>query len=144
MNIKVFKTNANGKIEFTRCELEKMLNDIYTEGYTAGEKHAKESYWTWTAPYISSIDLGSSTLTTTPAITYDTKITCDNTAPKITSTTVATTTPVAETKNDQSKTYTVDLGKVNFGDLSKTIDEILNGKMSSDPFTTLAKELGNL
>ena len=47
MNIKVFATNNLGKIEFDRTSLEKVLNEIYEEGYRAGEKHAKDSYWTW-------------------------------------------------------------------------------------------------
>ena len=32
MKIKVFTHNQNGKIEFTPAELEKLLNDTYTEG----------------------------------------------------------------------------------------------------------------
>ena len=47
MSIKVFQTNTNGKIEFTRCELEKLLNETYDEGYRAGENQAKGQYWTW-------------------------------------------------------------------------------------------------
>ena len=30
--IKVFTVNANGRIEFTRAELEKLLNEVYAEG----------------------------------------------------------------------------------------------------------------
>lgn len=52
MSIKVFQTNKAGKIEFTRCELEKLLNETYNEGYRDGENHAKNSYWTWTSPSI--------------------------------------------------------------------------------------------
>lgn len=83
MSVKVFKTNKAGKIEFTRYELEKLLNETYREGYTDGENHAKSNYWTWTSPSI--------TLTNTPY--YDT-VTCDtgsllrtNTADGISSTT---------------------------------------------------------
>lgn len=65
MSIKVFKTNKAGKIEFTRCELEKLLNETYREGYTDGENHAKSNYWTWTSP----------NLINTP---YYGTITCDN------------------------------------------------------------------
>lgn len=138
MNIKVFKTNANGKIEFTRCELEKMLNDIYNEGYAAGEKHIKESYWTWSAPYLSNTINGPSISTTTPEITYDIKSSCDSITPKVTNVSGTTTLQ----KDSDAKTYTINLG--NISDLSKTIDEILNSKKSIDPFTTLAKELSNL
>ena len=66
MSVKVFKTNKAGKIEFTRCELEKLLNETYREGYTDGENHAKSNYWTWTSPSI--------TLTNTP---YYGTVTCD-------------------------------------------------------------------
>lgn len=66
MSVKVFKTNKAGKIEFTRCELEKLLNETYREGYTDGENHAKSNYWTWTSPSIVN----------TPY--YGTTITCDN------------------------------------------------------------------
>lgn len=66
MSVKVFKTNKAGKIEFTRCELEKLLNETYREGYTDGENHAKSNYWTWTSPSI--------TLTNTP---YCGTVTCD-------------------------------------------------------------------
>lgn len=46
MSVKVFQTNKAGKIEFTRCELEKLLNEIYNEGYRDGE----DTRWTWTSP----------------------------------------------------------------------------------------------
>lgn len=62
MSVKVFQTNKAGKIEFTRCELEKLLNETYNEGYRDGENHAKSSYWTWTSPSISTH--------TYPTITY--------------------------------------------------------------------------
>ena len=54
MSVKVFQTNKAGKIEFTRCELEKLLNETYNEGYRDGENHAKGSYWTWTSPSVST------------------------------------------------------------------------------------------
>ena len=60
MSVKVFQTNSNGKIEFTRAELEKLLNDTYKEGHRDGENKANNSYWTWVSP----------TLANSPAITY--------------------------------------------------------------------------
>ena len=68
MSVKVFQTNKAGKIEFTRCELEKLLNEAYNEGYRDGENHAKSSYWPWTSPNISTH--------TYPTITY-----CNSTDP---------------------------------------------------------------
>ena len=48
--IKVFTVNGNGKIEFTKAELEKLLNDTYAEG----QKNCKcGSNITWTNPYIT-------------------------------------------------------------------------------------------
>ena len=52
MSIKVFQTNKAGKIEFTRYELEKLLNETYNDGYRDGENHVKNSYWTWSSPSI--------------------------------------------------------------------------------------------
>ena len=48
MSVKVFQTNKAGKIEFTRCELEKLLNEIYNEGY----RDSEDTRWTWTSPNI--------------------------------------------------------------------------------------------
>ena len=56
MNIKIFEFNKSGKVEFTRCELEKLLNDTYQEGYKDGEKNSKKEHWAWTAPSIPYLD----------------------------------------------------------------------------------------
>ena len=71
MSVKVFQTNKAGKIEFTRCELEKLLNETYKEGYRDGENHAKSSYWTWTSPSIVNTTpyYGLTCLDTNKAIT---------------------------------------------------------------------------
>ena len=67
MSVKVFKINKAGKIEFTRCELEKLLNETYREGYTDGENHTKSNYWTWTSPiaintpYYDTVTCGTGT-----------------------------------------------------------------------------------
>lgn len=65
MNVKVFQTNANGKIEFSRNDLEKLLNEVYNDGYNAGEKHMRETYWTW-----SPSNLADTISTTSLPITY--------------------------------------------------------------------------
>ena len=50
MKIKVFTPNERGKIEFTREELEKLLNDTYAEG----QRNCNcGSHITWTNPYIT-------------------------------------------------------------------------------------------
>ena len=53
MKVKVFQPNSHGKIEFTRAELEKLLNEVYDGGFRDGETAQKEkSTWTWTSPYL--------------------------------------------------------------------------------------------
>ena len=68
MSVKVFQVNEKGKIEFTRTELEKLLNDTYKEGHRDGENKAKMNYWTWTAPYVSSTNISP----LCNGLTYDT------------------------------------------------------------------------
>ena len=46
--VKVFTTNSNGKIEFTKDELEKLLNEVWQDGY-----NSHTSYW-WTSPTITT------------------------------------------------------------------------------------------
>ena len=48
--IKVFTVNANGRIEFTKAELEKLLNEVYAEGQLNCNCR---SNFTWTTPYIT-------------------------------------------------------------------------------------------
>lgn len=45
--VKVFTTNKDGKIEFTKQELETLLNEVWNDGYN---RHG--SYW-WTSPSIT-------------------------------------------------------------------------------------------
>ena len=42
--IKVFTLNKNNKIEFTKDELQKLLDEAYWDGYR------NNHYWTWTSP----------------------------------------------------------------------------------------------
>jgi hypothetical protein len=137
MKVKVFQSNHNGKIEFTRAELEKLLNEVYTDGYNEG----KSSHWTWTSPYVSSCD----GITLTNAI--DTKTATDKTVPNYNadkiSTLNATQAVDKEIKNNPSYT-----GKVNGTDISKLVNDIFGARASNsvpedvvDAFDKLAKEL---
>ena len=45
--VKVFTTNSDGKIEFTKDELEKVLNEIWQDG-----RNSASSYW-WTSPTVT-------------------------------------------------------------------------------------------
>lgn len=158
MSIKVFQTNKAGKIEFTRCELEKLLNETYKEGYADGEAHAKKDCWTWTSPTLTGTPFvtygGNSAIRTTPD---SATITCTNAkvdsdmlgklalpkeeadAHKIT----------ANVSVNGAKTQTYDLSS-----LAKEIDQILFGKPSvtcgtyvapkNEHNANLAKELRNV
>ena len=46
--VKVFTINSDGKIEFTKDELEKLLNEIWQDG-----RNSVSSYW-WTLPTVTS------------------------------------------------------------------------------------------
>lgn len=46
--VKVFTTNKNGKIEFTKEELETLLNEVWNDGY-----YHHGTYW-WTSPTITT------------------------------------------------------------------------------------------
>lgn len=173
MSIKVFQTNVNGKIEFTRCELEKLLNETYNEGYHAGENQTKGQYWTW-APNWGTLITNDSTINKITATTtsdclnsaYETKTDAIKDSSK-TSTIeskmansgaisvnhngakAAITTSI---NNEPPRTYTTDLGKnPNFDAMAKAIEEIIYGhpKQSAhgeltDPFVSLAKELSGI
>ena len=53
MTVKVFEFNKNKKIEFTKAELEKLLNEVYSEGYN----EANRKYWTWSPSYYTTSEL---------------------------------------------------------------------------------------
>ena len=63
--VKVFEPNKNGKIEFTKEELETLLNEVWNDGYN--------SYmgYTWVSPYITTPYYKSNGI----------EITCANSAP---------------------------------------------------------------
>ena len=46
--VKVFTTNSTGKIEFTKDELEALLNEVWNDGY----QH-NHNYW-WSSPTITT------------------------------------------------------------------------------------------
>lgn len=162
MSIKVFQTNANGRIEFTRCELEKLLNETYNEGYHAGENQAKGQYWTWAPNWGTLITNDSTnnritTANTTNAIDdlkCTTKISdnnCAKTAIETNATPInhngAKATTTTRINDEAPRTYTIDLSK-NLDSMAKIIEEILcdhpKQSVQTDPFTSLAKELKNL
>ena len=70
MKIKVFNFNSNGKVEFTREELENLLNEVYNYGYKEGQEKSFQNTITFPRSYHSN-SLGDITLTTakTPDVT---------------------------------------------------------------------------
>lgn len=62
--VKVFTTNKDGKIEFTKDELEKLLDEVWRDGY-----NSNSSYW-WKSPQWTS---------TSPLWTYTTVASSPNT-----------------------------------------------------------------
>ncbi len=86
MMVKVFYPNKNGKIEFTKQEIEKLLDEVYNQGYRDGQN--SRSYW-WTPPTV-----------TTPYYSNDyTTISCNDYAVSKTTT--------ANTDGEQSISYSI-------------------------------------
>ena len=50
---KVFKLNKDGKVEFTKEELKKLLDEVYNKGYDDGkaQNFTWNSPWRWYDPY---------------------------------------------------------------------------------------------
>jgi hypothetical protein len=147
MSIKVFQTNANGKIELTRCELEKLLNEIYNEGYRAGENKTKGQYWTWT-PNNST----NNKITTTNTTNITNAIDDLKSATEISDINSAKAVITTRRNNETPSTYAVDLGEnFNLNSMTKALEEILRDhsklsalKENTDPFISLAKELSGV
>lgn len=153
MKVKVFQPNHHGKIEFTRAELEELLNEVYSDGYREGEFNARSRTWTWTSPYLTNTPYYNSTIST-----CNTKV--DNSIDSLTCKSVNASN-VAKSVVDNSattcasvpSTYTVELKDVRCDSeaLSKAVNKILSNAHKSiwnqaahkdnDPIANLAKEL---
>lgn len=69
--VKVFTTNSNGKIEFTKDELEKVLNEVWQDGHNSAS-----SYW-WSSPTTTPYYAYKASPTATPYYSDKTvEITC--------------------------------------------------------------------
>lgn len=150
MKVKVFQTNPNGKIEFTRAELEKLLNEVYSDGYRGGESDARSRTWTWTSPYLTNTPYyGTISACSTNADKSIDSLTCKN---------VNTNNTVKSTVDDSvatcasvPSTYTIKLDKCDSETISTAVNEIVSNvhksicnqatRKDNDPFTILAKEL---
>ena len=128
MMVKVFQSNANGKIEFTRAELEKLLNEVYNAGHDAGYSEGKSNQWTWTSPYSST---STSTINSTNSIGHSSTVIDDLTCNGATEA-VKVTTPVNKSKDSFTVT-----GSSVAGALDEIINEFLKGQ-SPNPSKNLA------
>ena len=151
MKVKVFQPNHHGKIEFTRAELEKLLNEVYSDGYREGESNACSRPWTWTSPYLTNTPYyGTITTCSTDADKSIDSLTCksvntNNTAKSAVDNSISTCTPIPST-------YTIELGKCDSEAISKAVSEIVSNahksllnqavRKDNDPIANLAKELG--
>lgn len=148
MMVKVFQSNANGKIEFTRAELEKLLNEVYKKGYDNGAYDTKQNYWTWTSPSISTTNWRTpEAIYTTNTSTSIDNLKCDNACKVETSEPGKREVDALETKKDNSYTISAssvapssitvqlnDVGEIPTNvNLAKSLDEIVNALFSSNP-----------
>lgn len=146
MSVKVFQTNKAGKIEFTRCELEKLLNETYKEGYADGEARAKKDYWTWTSPSLTI---------NTPYTPYP-NITCDTAThdAAISNKNAVKPEDAVEVKVAPVTTSAYSTKSLNWNEIAKMAETLLGTDFLKDfnvngakkvveetPFTELAKEL---
>ena len=51
--VKVFTPNKNGKIEFTKKELEKLLDEVWRDGYNSNNNYTWHSPWWYGNGYYS-------------------------------------------------------------------------------------------
>lgn len=147
MKVKVFQPNSHGKIEFTRTELEKLLNEVYDSGFRDGEAAQREkSTWTWTSPYVYSDNITlSDSANCTNTIDNHTqpidKLTCT-----YDSTTDKKDTSIAKSAAVDVAPVSVILNNMDREAASKHIGDAVAALCraqvaSSDVFTNLAKEL---
>jgi hypothetical protein len=166
MKIKVFHPNAIGRIEFTRAELEKLLNEVYEEGRKDCERTQP---YTW-SPYIYSTPTYRDTLTSTssgitltnhenPAPIND--LTCNCKSESEDGKAICVSTSCSSKSNEENKaqtlttnknapyTYTVNFDATDISSLHKAVNDIIaqasRGARPStktmDSFDALAKEL---
>ena len=133
MKVKIFQPNVYGKIEFTREELERLLNEMYEEGRKDSERLP------WTSPFVYSTPVYNSLTGTSDKITLPTS---DKTIQE----------PAVENKTKENSGYMVKInGNANPKEVSRAIQKIVGSYSSpfsseitptNDPFNNLRKELG--
>ena len=122
--IKVFTVNGNGKIEFTKEELEKLLNDTYAEG----QRNCNcGSNITWTNPSVTPYLPYYSDVTT--SISTNNKVEPNNKE-------------VENNKNSNTKSFTIGLNPEDAKRATQYINDITKRiAETNDVFSHLAREL---
>lgn len=62
--VKVFTPNKNGKIEFTQKELEKLLDEVWRDGYNSNHTYTWHSPWWYYPTYTTTTASTNGTITT--------------------------------------------------------------------------------
>ena len=70
MKVKIFTPDSNGRISFTKKELQALLDEVYKDGY----EDARPYHWYWYPSYLTT-----ATNTTNPQITWTADHTSTNT-----------------------------------------------------------------
>ena len=70
MKIRVFSTNEKGKIEFTKDELEKLLNEVYYEGRNDYVTITTPSYPSWTISTFNTSNTTTNPIDGTKTVNY--------------------------------------------------------------------------
>lgn len=142
MKVKVFYPNREGKIEFTRQELEKLLDEVYREGQK--DCNCSKS-WTWTTPYYNSSltnNSVSTTTTATPDLSVATYAADSNVIDDFKAATI-------KSNDKETKPYSITM-KINEADVNKAAEAFkamfdqkgaLTPQKIEDVFSGLAKEL---
>lgn len=153
MKIKIFESSSNGKIEFTRAELEKLLNEVYTDGYKEGEHNARSRAWTWNGTYLNNYGTSASNKAATDPtatsasinFTVDKSKTDSNNSVATDCDNIDTKTNAANT-TDKPPVYKVKISNsITRDNISKLVNDIFSCYTGynkvEDVFDKLAKEL---
>lgn len=149
MKIKVFEPNHQGKIEFTRTELEKLLNEVYSDGYREGESDARSRTWTWTSPYITNTPYYTISTCNADADKSIDNLTCKDI--NANNTVITDVDNSITTHASAPSTYSISLDSGDIHSLFKAANEIITNasrgvRPSTDTlnvFDALAKELNS-
>ncbi len=77
MKIKIFTTDYDGRISFTQEELQKLLDEVYREGYNDAKPYYQYPTWTYTTPAVTN---NPNITWTTTSLCSTSNLTADNSA----------------------------------------------------------------